>query len=180
VLTDTESLTETEEITATEAADEEATGEEEASDAEATEEAAADEAATEEDVTEEDAAEEETVAVDERYAGLPDNILAALENADPERGAQLTQQSACIACHNLDPSVTQPGPSWHNLAVTAAERVPDQSAALYLYTSIVHPNDFIVEGYPSGLMVPTFGETLSDQDLADLIAYLLTLEADES
>jgi hypothetical protein len=69
------------------------------------------------------------------------------------------------------------GPTWYNLAETAATRVPGQSAEAYLYNSIIHPNDFVVQGYLAGIMLQTYEQTLSDQDLADLITYLLTLHA---
>lgn len=45
------------------------------------------------------------------------------------------------------------GPStWHDLAETAATRAAGQTAAGYLYTSIVHPNAYVVNGYanPTG------------------------------
>ena len=41
--------------------------------------------------------------------------------------------------------------------------------------AIVSPNDFIGEGFSPGLMPGTFGETLSEQDVADLVAYLISL-----
>jgi hypothetical protein len=46
---------------------------------------------------------------------------------------------------------------------------------MYLYTSITNPNAYIVEGYQPNVMIQTYGQTLSDQDLADILAYLLTL-----
>ena len=47
------------------------------------------------------------------------------------------------------------------------------SSGLYLYNSIVHPNDYVVEGYPAGVMLQIFGN-LPAQDIADLISFLLT------
>ena len=71
------------------------------------------------------------------------------------------------------------GPTWYGLAETAATRIDGESAASYLYNSIVNTNDFIVEGYAANIMLQTYGETLSDRDLSDLIAYLLTLEGEQ-
>ena len=50
--------------------------------------------------------------------------------------------------------------------------------AMYLYTSITNPNDFIVDGYNSDVMPETYAEDLSDQDFADLLTYLLSLRAE--
>ena len=70
------------------------------------------------------------------------------------------------------------GPTWYAMAATAAERVEGQDATTYLYNSIVHPNDYLVDGYAAGIMLQNYGDTLSDQDVADLVAYLLTLHAE--
>jgi cytochrome c oxidase subunit 2 len=43
----------------------------------------------------------------------------------------------------------------------------------YLHQSIMEPSAFVVEGYPD-VMPHTYGETLTDQQISDLIAYLLT------
>ena len=69
-----------------------------------------------------------------------------------------------------------PGPTWDNVANTAATRVEGQNAEAYLYHSIVNTNDYIVEGFQPNVMLQIYGDTLSDQDIADIIAYLLTLD----
>ena len=45
----------------------------------------------------------------------------------------------------------------------------------YIHTSITQPGAFVVEGFQDGVMPLNFGETLSEQDINDLVAYLLTL-----
>ena len=112
-------------------------------------------------------------------ADLLPGLTAALADADPARGQQLTVQNACTACHALDPALVMPGPTWHGLADRAGQRVAGQSAAYYLYNSIVHPNDYVVEGYLAGIMLSTYKDTVGERDLADIIAYLLTLKAGE-
>ena len=99
-----------------------------------------------------------------------------MADADPNRGEQLTIQNACTGCHTLDPDVMMVGPTWHNLAETAANRVEGQNAAEYLYYSIIDPNDYVVEGFPLNVMLQIYADTLSDQDLADLVTYLLNAE----
>jgi mono/diheme cytochrome c family protein len=44
-----------------------------------------------------------------------------------------------------------------------------------LLESIVQTNVYIVEGYSENLMPGNYGSTLTAQDAADLIAYLLTI-----
>jgi hypothetical protein len=78
----------------------------------------------------------------------------------------------------MNPAQIMVGPTWHNLAETAATRVEGQSAEEYLYLSIVKPNAFVVEGYLPNIMLQTYDALLSDQDLADLVAYLLTLRGE--
>jgi hypothetical protein len=51
-----------------------------------------------------------------------------------------------------------------------AGETPEQ----YIVTSILQPSSYIVPGFQD-LMLKTFGEQLSDQDLADLVAYLETM-----
>jgi cytochrome c1 len=62
------------------------------------------------------------------------------------------------------------------LAARAATRKSGYSAELYLYESIVEPNAYIVPGFQKDIMPGNADETLTDQDLADLIAYLMTMK----
>lgn len=107
---------------------------------------------------------------------LPAGFLDKVASGDPANGQLLTQKNACIGCHSLEKDVKLVGPSWYGVADRAATRVPGQSAEEYLYTSITLPNAYVVEGYQPGLMLQTYRQTLSDQDLADIIAFLLTLK----
>ena len=42
----------------------------------------------------------------------------------------------------------------------------------HIYESIVNPDAEITEGFKAGVMPKTYGEELSDQQLADLVAFL--------
>ena len=106
---------------------------------------------------------------------VPESFMAALESADPNRGQHLTVANTCLGCHSLSSNQTMVGPTWHDLAETAATRVAGQTAAGYLYTSIVHPNAYVVNGYQPNVMLQGYSQTLSEQDIADIVSYLLTL-----
>ena len=44
----------------------------------------------------------------------------------------------------------------------------------YLVESITRPGDYVVDGYSSGLMPDNFGGRMTDQQLADIVSYLMT------
>jgi hypothetical protein len=66
------------------------------------------------------------------------------------------------------------GPTWHNVGDTAVNRVPGVSPALYLHDSIIDPNKSVVPNFASGLMPQIYADTIPLEDLADLVAYLLS------
>jgi ferredoxin len=102
--------------------------------------------------------------------------------ADPIAGERLYYESSlgtnasCRICHSLEPDENLVGPSFAGIATRAENRVPGLTAEEYIRQSIIDPDAFVVEGYPSGLMIPTLSENLSDEQVDDLVAFLLTLE----
>ncbi|MCW1970978.1 MAG: c-type cytochrome [Anaerolineae bacterium] len=78
----------------------------------------------------------------------------------------------CNACHSIVKDQKLVGPSLAGAWAAAATRKPSMSAKDYMRESIVSPGAFVVDGYPAGVMPATFGESLSKQQLADLLAYL--------
>jgi sulfur-oxidizing protein SoxX len=100
---------------------------------------------------------------------------------DSARGEELFHQTTigslpgCVTCHSLTPDQVLVGPSLAGVASRAGSRVSGESAEEYLRQSIVNPNAFVVDGFSEGLMPAGFGDELSDQQLSDLVAYLLTL-----
>lgn len=111
--------------------------------------------------------------------------LTAAALGDPARGqvSFTTQHTTaqgpwmCAQCHSTGTDRLI-GPGMAGIAERAATRVEGQSAIDYIRNSILHPNDYIVQGepaYPSGLMPQNYAEVLPEQELNDLIAYLLTL-----
>jgi mono/diheme cytochrome c family protein len=97
---------------------------------------------------------------------------------DTTRGAALFTQSvngapSCSTCHTLDGS-TLVGPSLKGFAAVASTRVAGMSAADYAHNSVMQPASYIVSGFPN-LMYGQYAQQLSPQQIADLVAYLLTL-----
>jgi cytochrome c2 len=82
-------------------------------------------------------------------------------------------QFPCSACHSLDGTV-KVGPSLQGIATRAGARKDGYDAAKYIHESIVSPSAYLVEGFADGLMPPVFSKTMTKQDLADILAFLLT------
>lgn len=124
-----------------------------------------------------------------RTAARPDVVSAGgtlaaapvLLPGDPTEGERLFNTvhpaagAACSTCHRADSEQRLIGPGLLNLRARAAERVPGESALDYIHTSIVQPGAYVVDGYPD-IMPKNWGKVFSDEQLNDLIAYLLTLE----
>ena len=113
---------------------------------------------------------------DEVLAGLPEGVLAAMATANSANAETIALTAGCTGCHNIDLEVVTPGPTWYDIGNTAVGRAMDTGEAgpaAYLYTSIAEPNAYIVADFQPSIMLPIFRETLSDQDFADVITYLL-------
>jgi mono/diheme cytochrome c family protein len=114
-------------------------------------------------------AEEEEVPA-EGFIGT--DMESGLPDGDPARGEALFVEQGCMGCHSLDGS-TLVGPSMQGVGERASARVEGYSAEEYLRESILLPCEVLVDGFGC-VMPPGFGQRLTPQDLADLIAYMLT------
>jgi mono/diheme cytochrome c family protein len=90
--------------------------------------------------------------------------------------AVIGTQAGCITCHSLTPDEVIVGPSMAGIASRAGSRVSGQSAEEYLRDSILNPDAYLVETFPAGTMPQVWGDELSDEQVDQLIAYLMTLE----
>jgi cytochrome c oxidase subunit II len=93
-------------------------------------------------------------------------------------GLRVSEQNGCIACHSVDgsPSV---GPTWAGLYGIERELVDGRVLVAdddYLYTGIVDPNEHVPVGYPANVMPRNYDELLTDQQIANIIAYIRSLE----
>jgi len=83
---------------------------------------------------------------------------------------------ACITCHLLDKGATGVGPSLFGLNEVASSRVAGLSAEDYARQSILHPNDYVVDGYIAGVMYQNYAGQLQSGDVDALVAYVLSLK----
>jgi mono/diheme cytochrome c family protein len=113
------------------------------------------------------------------------DITKELPQGDAQSGEALATSLGCTACHVL----SQTGPAWlakdgqPGVGTRAAERLQDPnytgkatSPEQYLFESIVDPNTYVVSGFPPNVMPQTYANQLTDQNMADLITYLMTLK----
>ncbi len=86
----------------------------------------------------------------------------------------------CSQCHSVTADEMRLiGPGLWNVSVHAETRIPGTEALDYIHTSIVAPNEFIAPGdppYPQGLMPQNYGEVFTEEEINDLVAYLVTLK----
>ena len=104
------------------------------------------------------------------YANLP-------AKGDAANGQQIFEHGkadapGCTTCHHID-STASIGPGLGGLPDRAGSRVDGQTAREYIFNSIVSPARFIVPGY-SNQMFGLYGTKLTSQDIADVIAYVLS------
>jgi sulfur-oxidizing protein SoxX len=83
---------------------------------------------------------------------------------------------ACGSCHSLEPGVVLVGPSLATIGAEAGSRVSGTSAEDYLHESVVDPNAYVVDGSPANVMPQNYGSQLSEQQIKDLVAYMMTLK----
>ncbi len=101
------------------------------------------------------------------------DAIAPDVTGDPGAGETVYNDNGCANCHSLEEGVAGAGPSLAGLATRAGETVEGQSAEDYIHEAIVNPGAYVVEGYND--IMPAY-DTLSEDDLNNLIAYLMTLE----
>ena len=82
----------------------------------------------------------------------------------------------CITCHSLEPGVVIVGPSQSDVGTRAETAIEGMSAEDYLRQSIVEPNAHIADGYTADVMYQNFGEELTNSQINDLVAFMLTLK----
>jgi cytochrome c2 len=78
----------------------------------------------------------------------------------------------CLSCHTVD-GADLVGPSLQGISERAGERVEGLSAEEYIRQSIQYPSNYIVENF-SDVMPKVYAQTLSQEDIDALVAFLMT------
>jgi mono/diheme cytochrome c family protein len=91
---------------------------------------------------------------------------AAAPEGDPAAGKEVFAGAGCGSCHALTAagSTGNVGPSLDEVLPAMS---PDE-----IHKQIVDPNSQITEGFAPGIMPEDFGQRLSDEELANLVAFL--------
>ena len=98
------------------------------------------------------------------WAGVPG---AAPPQVPGGPGAQVFANNGCGTCHTLA-AAEAGGTTGPNL-----EKVLIGQSPAMVQESIVDPDAKIAKGYPAGVMPPTFGQSLTPQELDQLVQFLL-------
>ncbi|MHB2017883.1 MAG: c-type cytochrome [Candidatus Xenobia bacterium] len=96
-------------------------------------------------------------------------------------GPRLVHKFGCVNCHAI-PGVSAPAealcPNLAGLADRAGSREPGFTAKAYIRESIEAPEAYIVPGYLN--VMPHLRSKMTDQQFADIVAYLMTLHKHDS
>lgn len=119
----------------------------------------------------------------------PDHHATGEIKGDAARGQKLFQADligsdnaiGCKVCHLTNATEETVGPPLSDLGRRSAETIqrPDytgqaKTVEAYLQESLITPGAYIVSGFTPGLMPNTYGTNLTRQEIADLIAFMLT------
>jgi mono/diheme cytochrome c family protein len=108
---------------------------------------------------------------EDRFCGF--DIDMELPEGDVERGRALYEgELGCAGCHVAGANVV--APPLEGMGARAGERVPGLSAEKYVHESIVKAEAFVVEGYEPIMGTLDFGDKLTCQEIADLVAFNLS------
>jgi mono/diheme cytochrome c family protein len=118
--------------------------------------------------TEEGQAEEAKTTETTGETGETDT--GGVAEGDPAAGREVftsTAQPPCGSCHTLEAAGTT-----QTVGPNLDETLGGKDAA-FIRESIVNPDAEVAEGFSEGLMPGTYGDQLSDEELANLVAFLV-------
>ena len=102
---------------------------------------------------------------------------ASAGKPDATRGQNLYNQEGCKTCHSLDGSKGI-GPTWKGLfgsQVKLSDGTTVTADQAYITESIKDPGAKTVQGFSTNAM-PNFGLILKDSQIADLVAFIMTVK----
>ena len=81
----------------------------------------------------------------------------------------------CAQCHALIPDTVIIGPSLAGIATRAGSRLEGYDARSYIETSILSPQDYLVQGFPD-TMPTNFAKELTSEEFEAVVEFLMTLK----
>ncbi len=114
-----------------------------------------------------------TVALVAACGGGDKSSSSGSTDPDVAAGKALFEQTTlegnagCVTCHSVEPGKTVVGPSLAGIASKGED---------FIRESIINPDADVTEGFPAGTMPPDYGEKLSDEQINQLVKYLMTLK----
>jgi cytochrome c oxidase subunit 2 len=111
-----------------------------------------------------------TVSTPTTTAETPTETSGGGPSGNPNAGKQVftaTAQPPCASCHTLSAAgaTGQVGPD--------LDKVLKGKSADFIHQSIVDPDAEIAAGFSAGIMPKVYGDQLSEQQLGDLVAFLV-------
>ena len=104
----------------------------------------------------------EITAADVAAAALKKEKPTAAVDTHP--GRDLVTKHGCIACHDVNGTIRLVGPPLTN--------VRERLSAAEIRQSIMDPDSVIAEGFPPGLMLKDFAQTVPTEELDQIVSYL--------
>jgi mono/diheme cytochrome c family protein len=107
----------------------------------------------------------------EEVVGTLPSTTAQTVSGDAKAGAPLFKSKGCGGCHTFQPAGTNGkiGPDLDKLA-DYATKANQGSLTQFTTESIKNPATYVEKGYSN--VMPNFGQSLTDKQIADLVAYL--------
>ena len=101
---------------------------------------------------------------------VPTSTQASVPKGDPAAGKPLFTSKGCGGCHTFTPAGTHGtiGPDLDKLSQYAKQA--NQPLKPFTFESIKNPAAYVQPGYQN--VMPNFGQTLKDKQIADLVAFL--------
>jgi cytochrome c551/c552 len=109
-------------------------------------------------------------------ANAPHQQAAGAGPGEAAAGLLVFQKYGCNGCHavrSLPEAQSTIGPVLDGLAQRASSRIPGVPGEEYIRQSIAEPGAYVVQGYLK--LMPALRSSMSEQELADLLAWLGTL-----
>jgi cytochrome c oxidase subunit 2 len=118
------------------------------------------------------------VVTEEEFDAWVQGELAAIGTDPVARGERWATNNGCLSCHTVDgtPGV---GPTWQGLFGKTVTLIDGSTVTVddsYLRTAILDPNAQVAEGSTPNVMPQTYKDTISEEQIADIIEFIKSLQ----